>query len=105
MLDTCLALTRLSAIGLARSNVSQSTKRASARYCGKMNIGDSITYVGRRWVVVGFTPFSVQPFQVQLESVETAEQRWVSWPPLEAVERAALRLQPKRTESRRPNDV
>jgi hypothetical protein len=59
-----------------------------------MVIGDFITHRGRRWEVVGFTPFSVRPAQVELESPETGERLWVVWPPLEEVERAASRVVP-----------
>jgi hypothetical protein len=57
-----------------------------------MLIGDSVTYRGRRYVVVGVTPTSVTPFQVELENADTGETEWVVWPPLEDVERVALRV-------------
>ena len=57
-----------------------------------MRIGDEVTYNGRRYAVVGFTPLSVTPFRVGLHNLETDESFWVDWPPMEAVERAALRL-------------
>jgi hypothetical protein len=57
-----------------------------------MRIGNVVTYNGRRYAVVGFTPFSVKPFRVELFNRETQESFWVDWPPLESVERAALRL-------------
>jgi hypothetical protein len=57
-----------------------------------MLIGDSVTYRGRRYVVVGVTPTSVTPFQVELENPDTGESEWIVWPPLEEVERAALRI-------------
>ena len=66
--------------------------RERARDCGNMLIGDSVTYRGRRYVVVGVTPTSVTPFQVELENADTGETEWVAWPPLEDVERAALRI-------------
>jgi hypothetical protein len=56
-----------------------------------MLIGDSVTYRRKTWTVVGFTPTSVKPFQVALESPENGERIWVVWPPLEDVERAALK--------------
>jgi hypothetical protein len=57
-----------------------------------MLIGDSVTYKGRRHVVVGFTPMSVRPFEVQLRDPATGRTVWVEWPPAESVERAALRI-------------
>jgi hypothetical protein len=59
-----------------------------------MLIGDPITYKGRRHVVVGFTPMSVRPFQVQLFDPVTDQTVWVGWPPAEGVGRAALRVAP-----------
>jgi hypothetical protein len=59
-----------------------------------MLIGDSVTYKGRRHVVVGFTPMSVRPFQVQLLDPLTDQRVWVEWP-AEDVERAALRVAPQ----------
>lgn len=60
-----------------------------------MLIGESVTYRGRRHVVVGFTPMSVRPFEVQLLDPRTKETVWVQWPSGEPVERAALRLAPE----------
>jgi hypothetical protein len=60
-----------------------------------MRIGDEVTYNGRRYAVVGFTPFSVSPFKVELVDPETEESFWLDWPPPEPVERAALRLAPE----------
>jgi hypothetical protein len=57
-----------------------------------MRIGDEVTYDGRRYAVVGFTPFSVQPFRIQLEDEETGEAMWLAWPPADQLERAALRV-------------
>ena len=57
-----------------------------------MLIGDSVTYRGRTYVVVGFTPMSVTPAQVQLRDPENGETFWVDWPGEEAAEKAALRL-------------
>ena len=56
-----------------------------------MQIGDSVTFQGRRYVVVGFTPFSVRPSRVELRDPDTNEHRWVSWPRPENVVKAALR--------------
>jgi hypothetical protein len=61
-----------------------------------MRIGDEVTYNGRRYVVVGFTPFSVSPFKVELLDLETEESFWLDWPPAEPIERAALRLAPEK---------
>jgi hypothetical protein len=57
-----------------------------------MLIGDSVTYRGRTYVVVGFTPMSVTPAQVQLRDPENGETFWVDWPGEEGAEKAALRL-------------
>ena len=57
-----------------------------------MLIGESVTYKGRRHVVVGFTPMSVQPFKVQLLDPLTDQTVWAEWPPTEDVQRAALRV-------------
>jgi len=55
-----------------------------------MEIGEFVTYGGRRYVVVGFTPFSVTPFRVELLDPKSGERRSVPWPP--PIERAALRI-------------
>jgi hypothetical protein len=57
-----------------------------------MRIGDSVTYDGRTYIAVGFTPISVLPPEIQLYDPWTGTTIWVGWPPAEAVERAALRL-------------
>ena len=57
-----------------------------------MEIGDSVTYEGRPYVVVGFTPTSVIPAEIQLRDPKTGNTFWVEWPPAERAERAALRL-------------
>ena len=57
-----------------------------------MLIGESVTYKGRRHLVVGFTPMSVRPYEIQLLDPVTNETAWVEWPPPEGVERAALRV-------------
>jgi hypothetical protein len=60
-----------------------------------MLIGDPVTYDGRTYVVVGFTPTSVKPAQVQLSNPETGVSVWVEMRlvrQLGAPERAALRL-------------
>ena len=57
-----------------------------------MRMGDEVTYSGRRFAVVGFTPLSVTPVRIGLHDPETDESFWVDWPPVEAVERAAVRL-------------
>ena len=60
-----------------------------------MLIGDTVTYDGRTHVVVGFTPTSVTPAQVELRDPETGATFWVDLQ-LEqergAPQRAALRL-------------
>jgi hypothetical protein len=56
-------------------------------------IGDSVTYNGRTYVVVGFTPMTVTPAEIQLRDPETGQTFWVVWPPImKSVERAALRV-------------
>jgi len=60
-----------------------------------MLIGDSVTYDGRTHVVVGFTPVSVKPAQVELRDPQTGATFWVDLQPdrqLDAPQRAALRL-------------
>ena len=60
-----------------------------------MLIGDSITYDGRTYVVVGFTPASVKPAQIELSDPQTGTTFWVDLQQdqeLEAPQRAALRL-------------
>jgi hypothetical protein len=63
-----------------------------------MNIGDQVTYNGRRYAVAGFTPVSVTPFRVGLLDPESGDSFWVDWPPQESVERVALRLAPEQNE-------
>lgn len=61
-----------------------------------MLIGDSVTYDGRTHVVVGFTPTSVKPAQVELSNPQTGTTFWVDLQQLDreldAPQRAALRL-------------
>jgi len=60
-----------------------------------MLIGDSVTYDGRVHIVVGFTPTSVKPAQIQLSDPQTGAKFWVDLPldrELDAPQRAALRL-------------
>jgi hypothetical protein len=59
-----------------------------------MRIGEEVTYNGRCYAVVGFTPISVRPFQVELFDQETAESLWIEWPQ-ESDQPAALRLAPE----------
>ena len=62
-----------------------------SRAAAIMLVGDSVTYRGRRHVVVGFTPASVTPFEIQLEDPESKDRFWTAWP-AEPPQRAALRL-------------
>jgi hypothetical protein len=70
-----------------------------------MLIGDTVTYDGRTHVVVGFTPTSVKPAQVQLRDPQTGTTFWVDLklhPEVDAPQRAALRVvrddrQPRRS--------
>jgi hypothetical protein len=62
-----------------------------------MLIGDTVTYDGRTHVVVGFTPTSVKPAQVELKDPQTGTTFWVDLQldrelELDAPQRAALRL-------------
>jgi hypothetical protein len=60
-----------------------------------MLIGDTVTYDGRTHVVVGFTPTSVTPAQVELRDPQTGTTFWVDLQldrELGAPQRAALRL-------------
>jgi hypothetical protein len=62
-----------------------------------MLIGDTVTHDGRTYSVVGFTPTSVRPTQVQLSDPATGAIVWVDLPlRVEgSFERAALRLVPR----------
>jgi hypothetical protein len=60
-----------------------------------MLIGDSVTYDGRTHLVVGFTPTSVKPAQIELRDPETGATVWVDLRlvrELDVPQRAALRL-------------
>jgi hypothetical protein len=61
-----------------------------------MLIGDTVTYDGRTHVVVGFTPTSVKPAQIELSDPQTGTTFWVDLQQLDrrldAPQRAALRL-------------
>jgi hypothetical protein len=60
-----------------------------------MLIGDFVTYDGRTHVVVGFTPTSVKPAQIQLSDPQTGTTFWVDRKlvrELDAPQRAALRV-------------
>jgi hypothetical protein len=60
-----------------------------------MLIGDTVTYDGRTHVVVGFTPTSVKPAQVELSDPQTGATFWVDLRldrELDAPQRAALRV-------------
>ncbi|MDX6409326.1 MAG: hypothetical protein QOE13_2397 [Gaiellaceae bacterium] len=62
-------------------------------------IGDSVTYDGRTYRVVGFTPTSVRPAQVQLSNPGSGVAIWVDLRLLRAEaapERAALRMLPRK---------
>jgi hypothetical protein len=62
-----------------------------------MLIGDSVTYDGWTCVVVGFTPVSVRPAQVELSDPRTGMTFWVDVDELDqpdAPERAALKIVP-----------
>lgn len=61
-----------------------------------MLIGDSVILGGRTFVVVGFSPASVTPAEVQLSDPQTGGSFWLEMQQLlrelNAPERAALRL-------------
>jgi hypothetical protein len=62
-----------------------------------MLIGDSVVYDGWACVVVGFTPASVRPPQVELSDPRTGSTFWVDLDQVEevaATERAALKIVP-----------
>jgi hypothetical protein len=62
-----------------------------------MLIGDSVRYDGWTCVVVGFTPASVRPAQVELSDPRTGSTFWVDLEEvdeLEAPQRAALKIVP-----------
>jgi hypothetical protein len=63
-----------------------------------MLIGDSVIHDGRAHVVVGFTPTSVRPAQVELSDPRTGLTFWVDLSSLgaeDAPEKAALRVIPR----------
>lgn len=70
-----------------------------------MLIGDSVAYDGRTHEVVGFTPTSVKPAQIELRDPETGATFWVDISliqELDAPQRAALRvIRPDRGSKRR----
>ena len=60
-----------------------------------MLIGDTVTYDGWNCVVVGFTPTSVRPAQVELSDPRTGTTFWVDLDEIDKVDapqRAALRM-------------
>ena len=64
-----------------------------------MRIGDTVVHEGRAHTVVGFTPMSVTPAEVQLRPNGGGESFWIDRELLKgqlAPERAALRLAHKR---------
>jgi len=70
-----------------------------------MLIGDSVTYDGRTHLVVGFTPTSVRPAQVELSDPRTGATFWVDLQLIreaDAPQRAALRLVRRERTSPRP---
>jgi hypothetical protein len=64
-----------------------------------MLIGDTVIYEGKTYTVVGFTPVSVTPAEVELLPLRGGESLWINRQLLaepRAPERAALRLSHKR---------
>jgi hypothetical protein len=62
-----------------------------------MLIGDSVLFDGWTCVVVGFTPTSVRPAQVELSDPRTGSTFWVDLDQIEELEppqRAALKIVP-----------
>jgi hypothetical protein len=67
--------------------------------CGTVVIGDTVTYAGQAYIVVGFTPMAVTPAQVELRPGRGGESFWVDRvlvTELLAPERAALRRLPRK---------
>ena len=75
-----------------REGVRRDTERERAEGIRALEIGDTVTYDRRRYTVVGFTPSSVIPAEIQLRDPKTGSTFWVEWPSTERVDRAALRL-------------
>jgi len=72
-----------------------------------MLIGDSVLFDGWTCVVVGFTPTSVRPAQVELSDPRTGTTFWVELQlveELDAPQRAALRLVNRDQPPRSPSD-
>jgi hypothetical protein len=69
-----------------------------------MLIGDQVIYQGKAYILVGFTPMSVSPAEVQLCPIGGGEPFWVEWqdlwPPI-APERAAFHVHPRSPGGRR----
>jgi hypothetical protein len=64
-----------------------------------MVIGDTVVYDGQAYTVVGFTPVSVTPAELELRPLEGGASFWIDRQLLGepiAPERAALRLSHKR---------
>jgi len=63
-----------------------------------MLIGDSVIYDGRAHVIVGFTPVSVEPAEVELNDPRSGATIWVEMSLVRGldspVERAAFRIVP-----------
>jgi hypothetical protein len=69
-----------------------------------MLIGDSVIHDGRTYVIVGFTPASVAPAEVQLTEPESGMTFWLEmslFRELGSMERAALRVVPSEGSSSR----
>ena len=69
-----------------------------------MLIGDSVMHDGHTYVIVGFTPASVRPSEVQLTEPQTGMTFWLEmslFRELGPIERAALRVVPPEGTSRR----
>jgi hypothetical protein len=67
-----------------------------------MLIGDSVIYDGRAHVIVGFTPTSVEPAEVELHDPKSGATIWVELSLVRnldsPVERAAFRIVPHTTD-------
>jgi hypothetical protein len=71
-----------------------------------MLIGDTVIYAGQAYTVIGFTPMSVTPAEVQLRPLRGGRAFWVERRLVEqpiAPERAALREVPGGRRPKRPD--
>jgi hypothetical protein len=53
--------------------IDDDARRTSTSYCGKMKIGDFVTYEGRAYILRGLEPMSVPDRRAHLEDAENGE--------------------------------